>query len=322
MKKLLNSMKPLLFVLVLALCISMIACDSMPTKKSNGTKEESFSSKNFYAVSAFASANYLTNSDNATSEVNNAPKMSASGTTSSSNDAKSSRPSGITDATVTEIASCVETFDSILNNGMVSQTIADNTDETYKDYSFVMSIAIGKDTVKMYYNELYTATNKEVDDDGDVEIEQSTTLKGILVFGEKVYDVDGRSEVEKDGDETEFSIEFITRKSNGNYVKMSYETENERNESEVSYKYAIYENGREVSETEFEIETKNGKTEIKFEVESNDNQEIELKVYKQDNNKFRVKREVGNDDTFITVEKGANGYVFTYSNGYTETIGF
>lgn len=57
------------------------------------------------------------------------------------------------------------------------------------------------------------------------------------------------------------------KKSESNFVVFTYETENEKGENETKYECEIYEGGKKIQETEFKIEEKDGKTEIKFELE-------------------------------------------------------
>jgi len=69
------------------------------------------------------------------------------------------------------------------------------------------------------------------------------------------------------------------------------------------------------------IEEKDGKTEIKFELEKDGKSDgVEYKIVRRSENKFDIKREINNKKSYILAEKLADGYVFTYSNGYSEQL--
>lgn len=272
------------------------------------------SSKDVYAVSALSGAAYLAN----TSGVSAFSALAAETATE--------RPAEYTDEAVRDVRNCLSMFDSVISGGGINHTIEKNTETEgeYAEYGFVMTVNAGGQTVKMYYDELFTESGVEIDDeDGTEEYEESTILGGVLVYGEEVFRVDGKREVEKEDGESEFSIEFVTKKDDANFVKVCYESEREDGESEISYEYEIYSNGVKVTETELSIEEENGKTEIKFELEARGAGATEYKIVKKDGSgKFDIKREANGRKSYITAEKTANGYVFTYSNGYTETVDF
>lgn len=111
------------------------------------------------------------------------------------------------------------------------------------------------------------------------------------------------------------------KKSESNFVVFTYETENEKGENETKYECEIYEGGKKIQETEFKIEEKDGKTEIKFELEKDGKSDgVEYKIVRRSENKFDIKREINNKKSYILAGKLAGGYVFTYSNGYSEQL--
>lgn len=263
-----------------------------------------------YALSALTGAEYLAQTE--------------SGATGA---AETTRPGVITDADVSGIKDCLNMFDDILAGGGISQNVAENTDKDgeFKDYPFVMTVTVGNTgiTAKMYYKEVNTVTETEIDD-GVEETEVSTTLSGVMVFDDKEFEVSGKKEIETEGDEKETSIEFTTKsKANPlNYVKIKQSVEVENGAQEVEYEYEIYENGEKVREFKLEIEDENGKTEVSFKMEiENVPEETEYKIIKGDvDGKFKIKYEKGKEKGFITVEAVEGGYKLTYNNGYSEVI--
>lgn len=266
--------------------------------------------KDVYALSALTGAEYLAQTE--------------SGATGA---AETTRPGVITDADVSGIKDCLNMFDDILAGGGISQNVAENTDKDgeFKDYPFVMTVTVGNTgiTAKMYYKEVNTVTETEIDD-GEEETEVSTTLSGVMVFDGKKFDVTGKKEIETEGDEKETSIEFTTKsKANPrNYVKIKQSVEVENGAQEVEYEYEIYENGEKAREFKLEIEDENGKTEVSFKMEiENAPEETEYKIIKGDvDGKFKIKYEKGKEKGFITVESVEGGYKLTYNNGYSEVI--
>lgn len=266
--------------------------------------------KDVYALSALTGAEYLAQTE--------------SGATGA---AETTRPGVITDADVSGIKDCLNMFDDILAGGGISQNVAENTDKDgeFKDYPFVMTVTVGNTgiTAKMYYKEVNTVTETEIDD-GEEETEVSTTLSGVMVFDGKEFDVTGKKEIETEGNEKETSIEFTTKSRENplNYVKIKQSVEVENGAQEVEYEYEIYENGEKAREFKLEIEDENGKTEVSFKMEiENVPEETEYKIIKGDvDGKFKIKYEKGKEKGFITVESVEGGYKLTYNNGYSEVI--
>lgn len=263
-----------------------------------------------YALSALTGAEYLDQTE--------------SGATGA---AETTRPGVITDADVSGIKDCLNMFDDILAGGGITQTVEKNEDVEglYKDYPFVMTVTVGNTgiTAKMYYKEVNTVTETEIDD-GEEETEVSTTLSGVMVFDDKEFEVSGKKEIETEGNEKETSIEFTTKsKANPlNYVKIKQSVEVENGAQEVEYEYEIYENGEKAREFKLEVEDENGKTEVTFKMEiENAPEETEYKIIKGDvDGKFKIKYEKGKEKGFITVEAVEGGYKLTYNNGYFEVI--
>lgn len=287
---------------------ALTACD---VKGGDGNAEKvKVNANDVYALSALTGAEYLGQTE--------------SGATGA---AETTRPGVITDADVSGIKDCLNMFDDIISGGGITQTVEKNEDVEglYKDYPFVMTVTVGNTgiTAKMYYKEVNTVTETEIDD-GEEETEVSTTLSGVMVFGDQKFDVTGKKEIETEGDEKETSIEFTTKSQTNrdNYVKIKQSVEVENGAQEVEYEYEIYENGEKAREFKLEVEDENGKTEVSFKMEiENDPEETEYKIIKGDvDGKFKIKYEKGKEKGFITVESVEGGYKLTYNNGYFEVI--
>lgn len=286
---------------------ALTACD---VKGGGNAAKVKVNANDVYALSALTGAEYLAQTE--------------SGATGA---AETTRPGVITDADVSGIKDCLNMFDDILAGGGISQNVAENTDKDgeFKDYPFVMTVTVGNTgiTAKMYYKEVNTVTETEIDD-GEEETEVSTTLSGVMVFGDQKFDVTGKKEIETEGNEKETSIEFTTRSQTNrdNYVKIKQSVEVENGAQEVEYEYEIYENGEKAREFKLEVEDENGKTEVSFKMEiENVPEETEYKIIKGDvEGKFKIKYEKGKEKGFITVEAVEGGYKLTYQNGYSEVI--
>lgn len=129
------------------------------------------------------------------------------------------------------------------------------------------------------------------------------------VVGENAFETAGKRKEETKADEKEFELELAVKKSESNFVVFTYETENEKGENETKYECEIYEGGKKIQETEFKIEEKDGKSDG-----------VEYKIVRRSENKFDIKREINNKKSYIIAETLADGYVFTYSNGYSEQL--
>ena len=286
---------------------ALTACD---VKGGGNAAKVKVNANDVYALSALTGAEYLDQTE--------------SGATGA---AETTRPGVITDADVSGIKDCLNMFDDIISGGGITQTVEKNEDVEglYKDYPFVMTVTVGNTgiTAKMYYKEVNTVTETEIDD-GVEETEVSTTLSGVMVFDGKEFEVSGKKEIETEGNEKETSIEFTTKsKANPlNYVKIKQSVEVENGAQEVEYEYEIYENGEKAREFKLEIEDENGKTEVSFKMEiENAPEETEYKIIKGDvDGKFKIKYEKGKEKGFITVEAVEGGYKLTYNNGYSEVI--
>ena len=267
--------------------------------------------KDVYAMSAVSSVMYLEELD-----------------ASVSSQEATSRHSHLTDADVKGVKNYLEMFNGMLIgeglNQKVESTPVEDT-EYYGRYNLCMTISVpsvtGETVVyKMYYNEINKETEEEIDD-GELELEVSSTLDGVLVFGDAEYEVHGEREFEQEGNEEEASIEFTTysRTNRENYIVVEQSVEND----EIEYEYKIFRNGDVVSETEVEMEKERNHTE--FELQFKDNGALKegvYRMYKRDNDDTFVIDYVLNDvpDQILATISADGTVTFTYSNGYVETF--
>ena len=266
--------------------------------------------KDVYAMSAVSSVMYLDDLDAEAGAQN-----------------ETTRPSHFTDDDVQGVKNYLEMFNGMLiGNGLEQDVVNTPSDDKYFGmYNLCMTISVpsvGGETVvyKMYYNEINKETEKEIDD-GDLELEVSSTLDGVLVFGDEEYEVHGEREFEQEGNEEEASIEFTTysRTNRENYIVVEQSVEND----EVEYEYTIVKNGDIVSKTEVEMERERNRTE--FELQFKDNGALKegvYRMYKRDNDDTFVIDYTQNNvrDQILATISTEGVITFTYSNGHIETF--
>ena len=220
-------------------------------------------------------------------------------------------PPVVEDTPQTDIGKYIADFES-LSGGNIGFTISANADEAYL-YEFVMEINCGKESVKMYYDEISSETKTEVADDEDDfdETETVTVIKGVAVYGDEEYTVIGEKKSEIEGSEEEFSIEFRTIKDELNFVEFNYESEKDGGETEISYEFKVVENGVTVAEYEFETEIERGKTQTSYSIKlrtENGVKKYEIKKSSTRENVLIVKREENGVKTETILKKTENGY--------------
>ena len=304
MKKILTGLCA--FALIVPAALGVAACGSK--------KGETINARDVYALSAIASVDYLNNLENPNSA-------------SLVNYDQAARPDSLSEASVQGIKDTLSLFDDIIKGGKIEQTVSKNTsaDPLFAEYNFVMDISVYNTTFQMYYDEIETKTEREIEDEKE-EINTSTTLSGIMIVNGSQYEMLGKREVETEGNETETSIEFTTKsKSNpDNYIKVSQSVEQENGETEIEYEYKIYRDGACVRDIEVEIEDENNQIEIEVEFKDLSTGVLEKTKYevKKNGDNFTIEYFDNGNKNIITATPLENGYTFTYSNGFSETINF
>ncbi len=301
----------------------------------NGGTVSAMSVRDVYAMSALSGVSYLTQEAPLSAQTASvrAARYAAAEATPNVGATLSARPTYVTDEDVNGIESCIATFDNILLGGGIEQSVQENdsTDPRFSNYALKMTISTPLETgaladYALYFNELNKTTQTEVDD-GKKETEERTTFEGILLFGEEPFVVKGVKEVETEGKETETSLEFRTYPTveaegiladENNFVVISQEVE----KGEISFEYSFYENGRKIQEIELEYEENRKGVELSFQIKdisSGKRQETEYELKKRENG-FIVEFEKNDKKDYILITKNADGYTFTYSNGFEESV--
>lgn len=287
----------------------------------NGGKTFAANKTEVYAFSALSSAEYLSD-QSALKNVAGIHNLDSNG-----------RPDLIKNdiSTINEYVGMFEGF--LFNGGMKPVTSVPSVEadgEQYATYNIKLSMSIPnsdgtKTEYTMYYNEVNSETNIEEDEeDGETEVETETSLEGVLLFGNEVFEVNGEKSVETEGSDTEVEIKFTTRsKSNrNNYIVVKQEME----QDEVEFEYSIYENGLLKSKNKVEWESENGEQEL-------DMQFINLldgaysktkynfeKFVKNDKNIIKVKYKNGKNMESFTITDNGLTNIYLYDNGFTEEI--
>lgn len=312
-------------ILVFALILALVAPISFVFVGCGGKNESKIdiNAKEVYAMSAISSASYLSQIDGAkkieTNKFLNTFSLLA-------NEEPLSRPSNISNEDVKNIASYIKMFEGLLLEGNIGEQVSAPTEEDgdfYLNYKIKMTINLPMangttEKFVLFYNEIPDGQENSIEPHDD-ELEISSTINGVMVFGENQYEISGKREFEVEGNESESSIEFTTKsKTNpSNYVVVEQEVEN----NEIEYEYAIYENSIKINETEVEFEIENGvsKLELQFKDINSGLRENKYEIKKISNqNNFIVKIE--NSNQTFNVEPTDEGLKFIYQNGFSETI--
>lgn len=292
-----------------ALTFGAVACSGNKDDKKSQTP--STSAQDVYATSALSGASYLS-----ASGASSVGKASAAVNSTS---IEINAPVFNFEGVAPKIKDGLELVDSLLA-GNVSEKIEINTekDGEFAAYTYLMTVTVdGKEVARMYFNETSTKTETEKDDDDyESKTETSTTLEGVIVKGDKKFEVVGKKELEVEGDDKEFSVEFRTKADENNYVEFSYESEKDENSLETSYTVKIVRNGKVLQETELEYETENGKTEVELSFKALKG--VKFKISKDDvnDNVFRLSYIIGESSFNVTVTKTETGYNFTIDGNH------
>lgn len=307
-------------------------CDSSAWNDvGKGTAFSAGSSLDVYAASAVSGAAYFNalnqnnRGDAATYSLTEnyaAPELLSETTADSATTPESEKPVSQEDLNgIIDAERCISIFENVVN-GEIIQTVEANREEgKYGEYEYVMRVDNGSvNLAAIYYNEVSSKTeteSAEEDDDAD-EVKITALINGVVVYGENEYVISGVKEVETEGSEEEFSIEFKTGTDELNYVEFNYEIEKEEDEKEVTFEYKVIENGVTVLEAELETETEKGEGETEFSVKRIVDGVVEkFKIEENSSRKnvFYITREVDKVKTRITVEKTEDGYKIIDSDG-------
>ena len=307
----------LILVLITPLMFVFVGCGGQ------NKNQIDINAKEVYAMSAISSVSYLHKIGETKSNDDNSFLKTFS---FFAEEGVSSRPSNISNEDVKNIALYIKMFEGLLLEGNIGEQISAPTEEDgefYLNYKIKMIInlpmANGKtEKFVLFYNEIPNGQENSIEPDDD-ELEISSTINGVMFFGENQYEISGKREFEVEGNESESSIEFTTKsKTNpSNYVVVEQEVEN----NEIEYEYKIYENSVKINETEVEFEIENGvsKLELQFKDINSSLGENKYEIKKVINkNNFIVT--IKNSNQTFNVEPIDNELKFTYQNGFSEII--
>ncbi len=235
-------------------------------------------------------------------------------------------------------------LNEFLNKSSISTTLENNqaTDANLSSYQYKLTIQ-GQDvngdpvTHVMYYTE-QEAGGYEHQEGNEVETYKGYSVEGVMEMGEDenhqpiYYFITGtRSETkEQEGNEVEISHEFSIRASevqndSRNYVRMTYENETEQEgkflESENSYLYSVYQDGKIVEKTEVSFEKENKETEYEIEFISGTSRgyyEIE-RVERSQSTWIEVSYNIdGSRGKFVVIENQDGTYDYKFSNNESD----
>lgn len=297
------------FIAIIASIILCLPLSLILTACGGPKKQVNTNSKEMYALSAISSAIYLQQGQEQSSVVQSMKAVKLAQT-------QTDKPANITDEDLAGTESCLTMFGDIIKNNGYTQTVEKNTDssEELKKYNFVMTISIPNlsniGTYKLYYDEIATETQVEIEDE-ETETEISTTLEGVLIANEAHFKVEGKKTIETEGNNTEYSIEFITYLDENNYVVVEQSSEN----NELEYEYEIHKNGVKVQKIEIEFKKENDKTELEFELVNINSGIKEKTIYKiksADNELFEISlNKNGEIQTFqAKIAEGKINFIF------------
>lgn len=302
-------------------------------------KNDTKSYREAYLVSAIAGANYLETSRNfaaraceqeATSAFFASAKTEKGALSFALEDSLSvqaaGRPEEIS-ADIEALNGYVNMFDGLLSGNSLNAELdkpSETTDGEYASYAKKMVAFVAGEKYVMYFNEVDSKTEIEIDD-GEEEVEISSRLVGVLVNGQSVFEVSGKYETEREGTETETEMEFTTRSSTNpdNYVKVEQSVEND----EIEYEYSIYENGRLVSRTKVEWEDPefqdddDGGLSIQFGTTvGNEYSKTKYHIVKDKNNLLKVIYKIEGTKGSFEIRQTESENIYTYLNGYEEAL--
>lgn len=329
-----NMKKFMLLIAVVAVFFGAFTLTGCDGKKDTKNYREA------YLVSAIAGANYLETTQNFASRA--CEREAESAFFASAKNEKGALSFALEDSLAVEDAGrpeeisgdiealngYVNMFDGLLSGNSLNAELdkpSESTDGEYASYAKKMVAFVAGEKYVMYFNEVDSKTEIEIDD-GEEEVEISSRLVGVLVNGQSVFDVSGKYETEREGTETETVMEFTTRSVNNpdNYVKVEQSVEND----EIEYEYSIYENGRLVSKTkvewedpEFEDDDDDGGLSIQFGTTvGNEYSKTKYHIVKDKNNLLKVIYKTEQTKGSFAIRQTESENIYTYLNGFEEAL--
>lgn len=170
------------------------------------------------------------------------------------------------------------------------------------EYSLMYQIEYNDDIYTMYVTDIRERIENEVDEE-----EVTTKINGIVLYDGNEYPLEVTKKSEKELNESEEELELKVIFSQGNYVKVSQEIEEEAFEKEETFAYEIVRDGKKVEDFEVTREVEGKREKIKVEVM---NQEYEFREYQKGNDSFiDVEIEDGPRFTLKVVRQEVDGNI-------------
>lgn len=269
-------------MLAATLALGLTAC-SNSASNSGGETNAPQNSEQSYAVSAISAVNIIT----------------AMSETSATTAVKSALATTVTDeeklASLDEYMAIVDGILSDSSYG-VTNAASDRTEYEVKSTLSFADISGSTVTYVMYYNETNVREYAKKN-----ETERRSDISGILIIEGVEYAINGVTEGETEGSESEWETEFTVTLSSTSYFIIKQECEEDNGESEIEYEYSLYENNSLVKRSTFSYEQEKDET------------EIEMSVYENGaTTKFYFERETEWGKEYTTIKIGGSGSAEKY----------
>lgn len=302
LKKGINKMKKILLLFMITLgAISLLGCNNTDKISFLNNKNDTIG---FQALSSISLLNNLGADSTTVSSlsVNSEPQF-----------VKIKNPREITQEQIEEINKYLTIMDQMFSSDKPLQVVNETSDLTeYENKMIITTKDINQNSIvyTMYYN--YITDNENEDDDEQDETEKS--LVGIIIVGEKEYNVTGKEESENGNSE----FVFTAFSDKDNWVKVKQETD----EQESKFKFTVCENGQ-ISSTEMKLEEE--KNELKFTLVTKTNTTTTKYQFKQstEDNQTVIHIKVvdenisANIKVFVSTDSETGEVTYTYK--YVET---
>lgn len=203
----------------------------------------------------------------------------------------------------------------LTTNGGFSMTEqqSDNAEYEFKTEITYKDMLGGSSVYNMYYNKTMELPDSDDDDDSDDAGEVEYDINGILMAGDSVYKIMGTHESE----EGETELQMAVKLDDNNYIVVEQEIE----QGEVGYSYAVYKNGQLIEETTFEHETEDGEKEIEIKILKDGQVKVfELEEKTNKNNKYIEGIVIDGSQSFnftikvVAGENGEDAYEYTFED--------
>lgn len=227
--------------------------------------------------------------------------------------ASSKNVAQVTDeATIATLNEYMMLVESLLSDGEFEIVSGANDNAEYAQFEYKMTAAYydlngNKLQYTTYYNQTLEGSYTERDDDWweEDEITDVYAVEGVMLVDGAAYPMEGRFVNETEGRESESTqrLKVTLDSAANNYLLVTQESENENDEIETEYAYAIYSGGRMTERTTFEYENERDETEIKMTVADRVNNTSDV---------FEFEKETERGQEIIKITVGGNGAAREY----------